>query len=284
MKRDSASRFAPLAVIAAWILTVSCASERSVFPEVEGWMQVGEPRVFTAETLWEYIDGAAVMFVEYGVRTCTAADLSDGRVAATVELYEMDSPLAAVGVFRTESPGGGEPLGGATLATVSPPTQALMVKGNTYVKVNVYEGELTDAEARRLLHGLAGSLPGETAMPREFSLLPEAARVAGSERYEPVSLLSLEELTECVTAVYQGRAGDTWQGFVVLPSASSRVWQALSDRWGSFEHDGHTVRFREVPYTGLVGVTRTETGMYGVTGAADETQLRSRIEEFAGLH
>ena len=80
-----------------------------------------------------------------------------------------------------------------------------------------------------------------------------------------------------------GDAGDTWQGFVVLPSAASRVGQALSDSWESFEHAGHTVRFREVPYSGLVGVTRTDAGMYGVTGTADETQLRNRLEAFAGL-
>jgi hypothetical protein len=250
---------------------------------VEGWTQAGEVRIYNAETLWEYINGAAVLFVEYGVRTCTTADMSAAGVSVTVDLYEMASPLGAVGAFKQESAGGGETLTGATVATVSPPYQALMVKGSTYAKVNVYEGELTESEGRRLLQGLAASLPGEAVMPPEFSLLPEEGKVAGSEGYQPGSLLSLAELTDCIYADYEGSDGATWGGFVVLPSAASNVWEALADRWESFEHDGHTVLFREVPYSGLVGVTRTDSGMFGVSGAADETQLRERLGVFASL-
>ena len=75
----------------------------------------------------------------------------------------------------------------------------------------------------------------------------------------------------------------TWQGFVVLPSAAPEVWEALADRWESVEHDGRTILFREVPYSGLVGVTRTDSGMFGVSGADDETQLRERLAVFAGF-
>jgi len=250
---------------------------------VGGWTQAGEVRVYNAQNLWEYINGAAELFVQYGVRTCATADMSAAGVSVTVDLYEMASPLAAVGVFKVESAGGGVNLTGATIAALSPPYQARMVKGSTYIKVNVYEGELTESEGRQLLQGLAAALPGEAVMPQEFSLLPEEGKVAGSEGYQPGSLLSLAELTDCVYADYEGNEGETWQGFVVLPSAASDVWEALADRWESLEHDGLTVLFREVPYSGLVGVTRTDSGMFGVSGAADETQLRQRLRLFASL-
>ena len=272
-----------LTLLTAWALTASCSGGTAGFPEVEGWEQVGDVRVYTAENLWEYINGAAVLFVEYGVRTCTAADLETAGVSVTVDLYEMTSPLGAVGVFKTESSGGSINLSGATLAAVSPPYQARMVKGSTYAKVNVYEGELSESDGRQLLQGLAASLSGGTTMPGEFSLLPETGKVSGSERYEPVSLLSLVELTDCVYADYEGSAGETWVGFVVLPASASTVWDVLAERWESFEQSGHTVLFREVPYSGLVGVARTGSAMFGVSGASDETQLRERLGAFAGL-
>ena len=276
-------RIARLRVLAASALTASCAGGPSGFPEVEGWTQTGEVRVYNADNLWEYIDGAAVLFVEYGVRTCMTADMSAAGVSLTVDLYEMASPLGAVGVFKRESAGGGVNLTGATVAALSPPYQARMVKGSTYAKVNVFEGELTESEGRQLLQGLAASLPGEAVMPQEFSLLPEAGKVAGSEGYQPGSLLGLPELTDCLYSDYEGSEGETWEGFVVLPSAASNVWDSLVDRWESFEHDGHTVLFREVPYSGLVGVTRTDSGMFGVSGATDETQLLERLRAFASL-
>ena len=280
-RRRSIALTAALTVASA--LTASCASEPSGFPEVAGWTQTGEVRMYTAENLWEYIDGAAVLFVEYGVRTCMTADLSAADVSATIDLYDMGSPLRAVGVFLREAAGRGAKLAGVTVAAISPPYQALMVKGNTYVKVNVFEGELSEAEGRQLLRGLAASLPGDTVMPPEFSLLPAAGKVAGSEGYQPGSFLGLTELTDCVYADYVGRDGTTWQGFVVLPSAASDAWETLAERWESFVHDGLTVRFREVPYGGLVGVIRTDAGRFGVSGAADEAQLRERLTAFASL-
>ncbi len=272
-----------ISVLTALALTTSCAGGPSGFPEVEGWTQAGEVRIYTADNLWEYINGAATLFVEYGVQTCMTADLSAAGVSVAVDLYEMASPLRAVGVFKRESATGGVNLTGATVAAVSPPYQALMVKGSTYAKVNVYEGELTESEGQQLLQGLAASLPGESVMPPEFSLLPEEWKVAGSEGYQPGSLLGLEELTDCLHADYEGSDGETWSGFVVLPSTAPDVWEALTERWESFEHNGLTVLFREVPYSGLVGVTRTDSGMFGVSGAVDETQLRERLGVFASL-
>ena len=283
MEPNRTHRITLLMAIAAAGLTASCAGGRSGFPEVEGWTRTGDVRVYNADNLWQYIDGAAMLFVEYGIRTCTTADMTAAGVAVTVDLYEMASPLAAVGVFKRESSGGGADLAGTTVAAVSPPYQALMVKGSTYAKVNAYEGELSDAEGRRLLQGLAASIPGETATPEEFSLLPAAGKLPGSEGYQPVSLLGLTELADCLYADYEGSDGDTWQGFVVLPLAASTVWDALVGQWESFEDSGYTVLYREVPYSGLVGVTRTESGVFGVSGAADETQLRERLGRFASI-
>ncbi|NIN11742.1 MAG: hypothetical protein GTO61_10150, partial [Gemmatimonadales bacterium] len=96
-------RLALVTVLAATGLTASCSEGPSGFPEVEGWTQSGEVRIYTADNLWEYINGAAVLFVEYGVRTCMTADMSAAGASVTVDLYEMGSPLRAVGVFKRES-------------------------------------------------------------------------------------------------------------------------------------------------------------------------------------
>ena len=114
-------------------------------------------------------------------------------------------------------------------------------------------------------------------MPQEFSLLPEEGKVVGSEGYQPGSLLSLEELTDCLYARYEGDEGENWQGFVLLPSSGPAVWETLAERWDSLEFEGFSVLYREVPYSGLVGVTRTDSGIFGVSGATDEAQLGERL-------
>lgn len=272
-------RISTLALLCAGFFLLSCSSQGSDFPEVEGWTRTGEVLTYDADNLWEYINGAAELFVEFGVQTCRTADLASGDVAVTVDLYDMGTPLNAFGVYEREGPDESIPLPGATSAAVSPPYQALLLKGSTYVKVNTFEGELTEAMGRTLLEAIAHSLPGQTSLPSELELLPKSGKVAGTEGYKAEAYLGQADLRDCLYAEYAGEGEKGWEGFVVLPSAASSVWEALSGSWDSLEHGDVTVLFKEVPYRGLVGVVSTEAGVFGVS-AADQAELLSRLDGF----
>lgn len=265
------------------VATLSCTAQESDFPEIDGWTQSGGVAVYDADNLWEYINGAAELFVDYDVQTCMTADLAADDLLVTVDLYDMGTPLNAFGVFRREHPAPGISIPGAPEVAVSPPYQGLMFKGSTYAKVNAIEGELTIESGRQLLEALARALPGETGYPRELEMLPQSGIVAGSEGYTRRAYLGLTELSHCLYADYMATDGQTWEGFVMLPPAGSTpnsVWEALADEWDSLEHGGRTVLFKEVPYRGLVGVVRTEQSILGVSGAPDQAVLLQRLDGF----
>jgi len=270
-----------LTVFTVAVYSLSCASRESGFPDVDGWTLSGDVAIYNADNLWEYIDGAAELFIEYDVQTCMTADLSAGDVIVTIELYDMGSPLNAFGVFKREHPSPGIEIPGAAEAAISPPYQALLLKGPTYAKVNAVEGELTMAAARQLLESLARALPGQTGHPSELALLPQTGIVAGSEGYKRRGFLGLTELNHCLYADFAGTDGQTWEGFVVLVppgSTSDSVWEALAGEWESLAHGGRTVLYKEVPYRGLVGLVNTEQAVVGVSGAADQAALLQRLE------
>jgi len=266
------------------ILTVAtlsaCSSQGSDFPEVAGWTQPGDVLTYDADNLWEYINGAAELFVAYGVQSCRVTDLTSGDLTVTIDLYDMGTPLNAYGVFEQEASGESIPVSEAAAARVSPPYQALLVKGSTYAKVNAFEGELTSASGQALLEALASSLPGQSSLPPELQLLPSGGKVAGTESYQAEAFLGLTELTDCVFADYSDEGEETWQGFVVIPESASSVWEALVAEWESLEHNGTTVLFREVPYRGFVGVMNTDGGIFGVSGASDQEQMIARLDGF----
>jgi hypothetical protein len=267
---------------AASVALLSCSGGETDFPGVEGWTQETDVLIYDVDNLWEYINGAAELFVEYDVQTCRTTDLSSDDVVVTVDLYDMGTPLNAFGVYNRESSGSGEPLVGAVEALVSPPYQALLLKGATYVKVNAIEGELTKSIGRGLLESLANALPGETAYPSELDLLPEAGMKKGSAGYQSEGFLGLAELTDCLYAEYAGKDDGTWQGFVILPASGPSVWDALSADWESVEHNGLKVLYKQIPYRGLVGVTQIDGGFMGVSGAADQGELLERLDGFIG--
>ncbi len=273
----------PLAAVAL----TGCPVRGPGFPDVEGWVRTGEVSEYDADSLWEYIDGAAELFIDYGVRTCHTADLSsdDGtgidHFTATIELYEMGTPLDAFGIFTLESSGRGEAFPGAIEAVVSPPYQALLLKGPVYVKVNAPDGDLTEAAGRSLLGALARALPGSTDYPAELELLPRPGRIAGTEGYQARGFLGLTELSRCLYAEYagEGEGAEPWLGFLMLPPPDApSPWADLVGKWETVEHAGRTVIYRTIPYRGLVGVVRIEQGILGVSGAADQAEMLRRLD------
>jgi hypothetical protein len=267
--------------LAAVLLALPCYAQEVGFPEVDGWTVASEIQAYDIDNLWEYINGAAELYVEYEVETCHTGDLSSGDLVVTVDYYDMGTPLNAFGVYVRERPDPGIAIAGATEALISPPYQALLLKGSTYVKVNVFEGELTESSGRSLLEAIARALPGTTEYPPELDLLPVNGRVAGTAGFQRDGFLGLTELTDCLYAEYASGGAEPWQGFAMLPSENGSadvIWERLSGAWESVEHDGHEVLFREIPYRGLAGVVRTGKGIVGAAGAADQVQLMERLE------
>ncbi len=275
------TRIPSLSIPLVAVALLSCSCRNTGFPAVAGWTQAGQVSVYDADNLWEYIDGAAELFVTYGVRTCRTADLSSGEITVTVDLYDMGTPLNAFGIFNLEGSGRGESFPDAVEAVIAPPYQALLLKGAVYVKVNAVEGELTDSTGRGLLEGVAHALPGPTTYPSELELLPRKGRIAGTEGYQAQGFLGLTELTHCIYAEYAGDGGETWLGFLMRSSSGPPTpWTERTGGWELLEQNGLRVFYREVPYRGLVGLVRTDQGFLGVSGAADLAEMLRRLVDF----
>ncbi len=262
------------------VVLVACAPTAVTdFPEIEGWSLVTAVSSYDSESLWEFINGAADTFLQYGFQGLETAELSRDGIRVAIGIYDMGSALNAYGIYRTELPDGAEALAVGAQAIVAPPYQALMAKDRFYVKVDVYDGAMDAAAGRAVLETIAASLQGSDGMPDEFAVLPKKDLVAGSEQYTRQAFLGLSELDRCVSAEYVG--GRTV--FAVLPSSGSdadATWQSLASKWEAVDADGGAlVLAKKVPYTGLVGVTQVGDAIVGVEGAADEADLLESLSQ-----
>jgi hypothetical protein len=273
-----------LFLVSILALVLSCQAAPQGFLTIAGWSPQGEPATYDADGLWELINGAADTFLSYGFETVTVQQYSAGDVTASVAAYDMGTPLNAFGVYRAEAPVDEQPLSVGTEAFVSPPYQCLLLKDRYYVKVEAYEGDIDRATGEALVAAIADALPGAAGLPPEFSALPTDGMVAGSSRYTREALYGLAELNECVHAAFTDEDGSEYQAFVMLQAdeaAAGTAWEQLAASWQEIDLGGTAVLYREVPYSGLVGVTRSGGEIIGVANADDEEQLLNRLGRIA---
>jgi hypothetical protein len=250
-------------VMMAWIFTaaeiVNCLPS-----EAADWKWDGKEMKYNSKTLFDYMDGAAELYLTYGFQNLTVRRFEKSKQPPIiVELYEMASPEDAYGLFSFERQddaagiGQGSEFGGGLLR---------FWKGRYFVSIYA-DGEGAGVESAILKVGrdVANSIPATGPEPRLLGFIPgkELGLVDKSVRYlkshvllnqrffiAHQNILNLGRKTEAVMAQYlQDRqkaqllliryldskeAGDAYQSFMkaYLPDAGEKDRSKTEDgKW-----------------------------------------------------
>ncbi len=184
--------------------------------EVSGWTWDGKEKTYDSRTIFEYIDGAAELYLAYGFKGLRSWRYEKaGAPPILVERYELASPEDAYGVFSYEQQdepvgiGQGSEFGGGLLR---------FWKGKYLVTVYA-EGEGKGVEETVLSLGkaAAGAISESGSEPAILQLLPgkELGRIDKSTRYlkshvllnqrffiAHENLLNINRKTEAVLTAY----------------------------------------------------------------------------------
>jgi hypothetical protein len=246
-------------------------------PVPEGWTAVDEEFRYGRDNLWEYINGAADLFLTYQFRELIVLDLEKGDLAVSVSVYDMGRRLDAFGVYEVEKPEETPVLEGVGVAAVlQPPYRALLLKDRFYVKVEVGAGDLPAAEMEELLRGVATGLPGSDELPPAVTALPEKGRKPGTVAFTGSAYLGLNDLASCLHAEYEV-GGQTCTLFVMTPSPSLK--RNERGKWKTDEGpDGKMIYWRQIPYKGPVVLMGDDEQLLGVSGVEDVGAARKLLE------
>ncbi len=171
-----------------------------------GWKPMENVTHFSADTLYEKIDGRAEEYLDYKLESLTCVSLvnaKDNKQFIDIYLYDMGKPVQAFGVFSVERT---EDLPAITLGREGYRAEAsyFFWKGRYYVQVmsstkgaDIAEVGLT--VARTLEKRLKDN--GEALWG--FKALPEKDRIPGSVQYFAKDAMSLDFMKETYIALYK---------------------------------------------------------------------------------
>ena len=246
-------------------------------PVPGGWTAVDQEYRYGREDLWEYINGAAELFLTYRFQDLVVADFEQGDGALTISLYDMGSPLDAFGIYETEKPAEAEALSDVgSAAVLQPPYRGLLIKNRFYVKVEAGGGDIAAPTLRAALQDVAKGLPGDSGLPAELEALPEEGRVPGTVAFSGSDFLGLKDLKACLHADYKDAGGNEYRLFVMKPSKA--FLRNDSGKWTQSSRDGQLMFTREVPYRGVVVMLGDTQQLIGVSGFDEGEQATALLE------
>jgi hypothetical protein len=189
--------------------------EKFKFPDVTGWKQSVEIQTFTPKTLFEYINGAADLYIMYDFQELKVAEYKNEiKASVIVEVYRHKTPTHAFGIYSQER------LSNANIIDIG--AQGYIEKnvlnfltGPYYVKINSYN---TGAEDKEILLGFAKKVSenlGERgALPSILFSFPPEGRKNNSEKFININFLGYSFLHSAFTADYE-LSGKKFKLFVI---------------------------------------------------------------------
>jgi hypothetical protein len=145
-----------------------------------GWKKSGPALRFTEGNLFDYIDGGAELFLEFGFEELFVQHYRAEKSEMTLELYRMESPEAALGMYLLKC-GTETPFPGIKARNSGNPYQLTVLKGNCFIQVDSFEGSEKLVPAMVALAARTLKSIPEGRPVRLLENLPREGLVPGSE-------------------------------------------------------------------------------------------------------
>ncbi|MGD9140042.1 MAG: hypothetical protein PVJ42_00740, partial [bacterium] len=187
---SSVSVFASVALVCLAVMGCSEKADRSGLaahlpdPDaVPGVAGMGEIAEYEGETLYDFLNGGAEIYFEYGISSIASAEYrtaSDRGIE--VSIYDMGSDAAAFGIYSNVRYAGADfvDVGNEGMLTMS---SLDFWKGRYYCRLLTFDMEAeTQAVMIDLGNALAANIKEAGSVPAIVGLLPEEGLVARSEK------------------------------------------------------------------------------------------------------
>ncbi|MCJ7508316.1 MAG: hypothetical protein MUO85_06240, partial [candidate division Zixibacteria bacterium] len=240
-----------------------CLESEKLLPEIiGGWRACDSSSCYDRESLFDYIDGGAEIYLAYDFKTLTVQKYCRDTTEITVEIYQTETPEDAFGLYSqsplkrniTFTQRGGYNSG-----------ELRFRKGAYFVRIFSWkEKDNLKKDILELGRRIADKIKGKEELPVLFCALPKLGLVPQSECYlhQQISLnkigfisnqniLNLNSKTNAVIADYRVQ-GDSLKYLLIQYSngvEAERAWQSFNRSYA---------KGKLKPYSNVVGLENGE--------------------------
>ncbi|RQW08668.1 hypothetical protein EH222_05375 [candidate division KSB1 bacterium] len=247
-----------------------------MFPILDGWeLKVGD-QVYTADNLWDIINGAADSYLAYDFQRLYTAEYLDGQDhQIRVYIYEHSNIKNSFGIYSQERNAdyefntiGAQGFNGTHVS--------YFIDGPYYVQISTHNDDMQQV-LEKLAILIDQQLHQESQLPRELSLFPEKDKVPFSEKFISNNFLGYDFMHSAFVADYKTAEG-SFKIFIISPGTEQEN-QDILKKYLDFlkfpqEKRDQDVYMIEDPYNGPVALYPAQQHIYGIMGADETTRNR----------
>ena len=204
----------------------------SLLPDVPGWKKAGQADVYQPANLYEYIDGAAELYLSFGFEELAVQNYENNKKQEiTVEVYRHRDAAHAFGIYSQEKPPSG-PFQAVGAQGYGDALSFNFTGGPYYFKLS-FLGKSPDSAAalKAVAAAVAARIPPPAALPAVLKAFPKAGRVAESEKFTAVNFLGQSFLHSAFTADYS--AGGRTRQMFLLEGKDAADARAMVEKWAA---------------------------------------------------
>jgi hypothetical protein len=219
-----------------------------IFPGLEGWTKKGKPDLYTPDNLFEYINGAAEVFLSYDfVKLASLTYENNKENSFTVDVYQHSSDRNGFGIYSQEKPQKGDFLNIGTQGYYEKGVLNFL-KGGFYVKMSGFDlGDNDEKVLTTAAKALAKALEGSVDFPAVVKCFPGKGKIANSEAYINKNFLGHSFLHSAFVADYEIE-GRKLQVFIIETGKPEAVEEILNNYTGFLKKKGIPVEQKEKLY------------------------------------
>jgi len=202
----------------------------SVFPQILGWKITQDDPVYDVNNLWDIIDGAADLYLEYNfIDLHIARYIRTDGIEVRVELYRHDSDADAFGMYSQERDTGYNFI---QIGVQGYLQQGVLnfLTGSYYIKLSTYQKGSKAQEAMQTIgRALTTHLKQNNTMPKLFQVFPGEEKLSNTEQYVAHNFLGYSFLNSAYTVMYKDSSA--FKIFVIestTPEKQTRWLQNIS--------------------------------------------------------
>lgn len=187
----------------------------SFFPQMEGWSPKGKIDQYDPDNLFEYINGAAEVYLSFDFRKLASQSFQNkDKKSFTVDIYRHSSSRNGFGIYSQEKPQKGDFLRIGAQGYYEKGVLNFL-KGIYYVKLSGYDlGDNDKAVLEAAARQVADKLEGENVFPKAVLSFPTTGKIENSERFVAQNFLGHSFLSTAFVAEYE-EAGGKFQLFII---------------------------------------------------------------------